>query len=187
MLEAKSMPLAEELARLIGSLHMEPAPDRQELCEKVRQCLSARSHHFQGEVSDRMLWFYVRHYFTNYDELLAEVKMKVGASELYANVKVYFCCRIIREYGLEVDPLYAAFGKDGTYGAISGRFIVDNLEATVAQLILEELLKGSVRAQRRAHRSDARVIVRRGRELGKARPVDKEHQANEQKQQEVSR
>jgi len=92
---------------------MEPTPQRQALCEEVRQFLSSRQQNLKGEVPDRSLWLYVRRYLTNYDELRSALKAKVGECELYENVKVYLCCQIIREYGLELDPLYAAFGDLG--------------------------------------------------------------------------
>ena len=179
----------DELADLLGSLRIEPVRSREALIEEVKNFLSERLQNGRREVTDRTLWSYVRYYLTNYDEIRAAVKTKVGASELYENVKVYLCCRIIREYGLNVDPLYAAFGENGSYGRIPDRFTVENLEATATQLILQEMFKGSVGDRGRMHRSDAsdaRVTVRRGRELGKARPI-KKRQINEQKQQEVSR
>lgn len=130
----------DELADLLGSLWIEPLRSREALVAEVKSFLSERFHNGDDAVSNRALWSYVRYYLTNYDEIRSAVKARVGASELYDNVKVYLCCRIIRAYGLDVDPLYAAFGAAGTYGAIPDRFVVGNLEAATTQLILQELL-----------------------------------------------
>lgn len=150
----------DELANLLGSLWTEPVRGREALVEEVKSFMSERFQNNDGEVTDRTLWSYVRRYLTNYDEIRAAVKAKVGASELYENVKVYLCCRIIREYGLEVDPLYAAFGEVGTYGVIPDRFIVDNLEATATQLILRELLRGPANSSVRIRRRAAGPVIR---------------------------
>lgn len=133
----------DELANLLGSLRMKPVPDWETLIAEARRFSPDQSDDFSSrDIGGRALWSYVRHHLTNYDEIRAAIKARVGESGLYENVKAYLCCRIIREYGLEVDPLYAAFGENGSYGRIPDRFIVENLEATVAPLILEEFLKG---------------------------------------------
>ena len=66
------------------------------------------------------------------------VKGKVWASDLYENVKVYLCCRIIAHYGLEVNPLHAAFGERLSYDEIPERFLLpagEDLEGTVARML----------------------------------------------------
>ncbi|MBI2349523.1 MAG: hypothetical protein HYV05_12830 [Deltaproteobacteria bacterium] len=142
-LEQKRGAVVEELGRLIASLRIEPIPDRRALVEGARQRFSEPGQGYSGyEVKGRVLWSYARHCLTNYDQVRAAVKARVGESELYENVKVYLCCRIVREYGLDVDPLYAAFGDNGGYGRIPDRFLVDNLEAAAAQMIFQAFQQG---------------------------------------------
>lgn len=169
----------DELASLLGSLWIEPVLSRGALIEEVKDFLRERSQNGDSQLTDRTLWSYVRRYLTNYDEIRAAFQAKVGESELYDNVKVYLCCRIIREYGLQVDPVYAAFGESGAYGEIPSRFLVDNLEATATRLILQELLRGSVDSGRKICRPDAGPEMRGSRWLNGGRPVGKEHQVRE--------
>lgn len=169
----------DELADLLGSLWIEPVRSRKALIEEIKSFLSERFQNGDGVVSDRTLWSYIRRHLTNYDEIRAVLKAKVGASELYENVKVYLCCRIIREFGLEVDPLYAAFGEAGSYGEIPDRFIVDNLEATATQLILQELLRGPVHSGGAIRRSDSRPVMRASGRRRNGRTVDKQQRTQE--------
>ncbi len=143
-----------ELRDLLASLHMRQVPHRSALVEEARRFLPQRGADFNGEITDRVLWSYISRRLTNYNEILEEIRGKVGESELYENVKVYLCCRIIRHYGLQVDPLYAAFGSAGSYGRVPERFIVVNVEAAAAEIVLQELL-GSSDAIIRLHPSIA--------------------------------
>ncbi len=133
----------EELLDLLADLSMKRVQDRSAVVEAARRSWSERQAGFNGKITDRLLWSYIRHHLTNYDEILAQIKRRVGESELYENVKVYLCCRIIRNYGLKVDPLYAAFGAAGSYGRVPERFIVENLEAAATEAVLKELLRRS--------------------------------------------
>ena len=138
--ETKRLSAREEIAALVRKLRMRPIPERARLEQAVRYFLADRYEDYDGEVTEKALCSYIRHNYTNYEEILEQVKGKVGAAELYENVKVYLCCRIIQKYQLDVDPLYDAFGEAIDFFGLPQRFkgYKDNiagLEARVAQLI----------------------------------------------------
>lgn len=100
-----------DLARHLQDLRMDPAPRRQDLVTETRQFIYERHGSIPEEVSEKAICSHLRHDYTNYDELLAAVEGRVGLGEFYAAVKLVFCCRIVKHYGLRINPLVAAFGS----------------------------------------------------------------------------
>ena len=127
-----------EIARLVRSLELEPITSRARVRKEAAEFFLERYDDFNGEVTEKGLCSFIRHNYTNYEEILSVVKGKVGASDLYVNVKVYLCCRIIAHYGLDVNPLHAAFGERLPYNEIPERFLLpegEDLEVAVARML----------------------------------------------------
>lgn len=126
------------IARLVRSLELEPIVSRARVRKEAADFFFERYEDFNGEVTEKGLCSFIRHNYTNYVEILSVVKGKVGASDLYVNVKVYLCCRIIAHYGLDVNPLHAAFGEWLPQNEIPERFLLpegEDLEAAVAGML----------------------------------------------------
>jgi hypothetical protein len=102
-----------EIARLVHKLELEPIVSRARVRKEAAVFFLSRYEDFSGQVTEKGLCSFIRHNYTNYEEILSAVKGRVGASDLYENVKVYLCCRIITHYGLHVSPLRAAFWRRG--------------------------------------------------------------------------
>jgi hypothetical protein len=132
-----------EIAKLVRSLELEPIISRARVRKEAAEFFLERYENFNGEVTEKGLCSFIRHNYTNYEEILSVVKGKVGASDLYVNVKVYLCCRIIAHYGLDVNPLHAAFGERLPDNEIPERFLLpegEDLEAAVARMLgIEDL------------------------------------------------
>ena len=94
--------------KLLEGLKIERLPMKQ-VSRQAFEFYSGRYEDFDG-LSDKAMCSYIRHNLTNYDEILDSLKGKVGMGVLYNQVKLFLCTRIIREYGLEIDPVYAATG-----------------------------------------------------------------------------
>ncbi len=127
-----------QIAKLVRSLELEPIVSRASVRKEAADFFFERYDDFNGEVTEKGLCSFIRHNYTNYEEILYMVKGKVGASDLYVNVKVYLCCRIIAHYGLDVNPLHAAFGERLPYNEIPERFLLpegEDLEAAVARML----------------------------------------------------
>jgi hypothetical protein len=127
-----------EIAKLVRRLEFAPIISRARVRKEAAAFFLERYANFNGEVTEKGLCSFIRHNYTNYEEILSVVKGKVGASDLYENVKVYLCCRIIAHYGLEVNPLHAAFGERLSYDEIPERFLLpagEDLEGTVARML----------------------------------------------------
>jgi hypothetical protein len=123
-----------EIARLVLSLKLEPIVSRARVRKEVADFFE-RYEDFNGEVTEKALCSYIRHNYTNYEEILSVVKGKVGASDLYVNVKVYLCCRIIAHYGLDVNPLHTAFPDTARAGVASGYPITKYQSASGCQRV----------------------------------------------------
>lgn len=125
------------VAKVVQGLKLRPIGTPKSVERQAREFFFSMYEDFNGEVTEKGKCAFIRHNFTNYEEILSVVKGKVGASELYENVKVYLCCRIVDHYDLSVDPLYAAFGEAALYNEIPDRFIVPDgkLRSTVATLL----------------------------------------------------
>lgn len=126
-----------EIAQLVRMLELRPI-NRALVRKEAAEFFYSMYEDFSGEVTEKGLCSFIRHNYTNYEQILSVVKGKVGASDLYQNVKVYLCCRIVAHYRLDINPLYAAFGEQAVYNEIPERFLVaDNkgLEAMVAAMI----------------------------------------------------
>jgi hypothetical protein len=143
-----------EIARLIRGLELEPIVSRARVRKEAAEFFLERYEDFNGEVTEKGLCSFIRHNYTNYEEILSVVKGKVGASDLYVNVKVYLCCRIVAHYGLDLNPLHAAFpgtarqgrcGERLPYNEIPERFLLpagEDLEAAVARMLgIEDLAR----------------------------------------------
>ena len=132
-----------QIAKLVRSLKLEPIVSRASVRKEAAEFFLERYENFNGEVTEKGLCSFIRHNYTNYEEILSVVKGKVGASDLYVNMKVYLCCRIIAHYGLDVNPLHAAFGERLPYNEIPERFLLpedEDLEAAVARMLgIEDL------------------------------------------------
>ena len=141
-----------EIAKLVRSLELEPIVSRARVRKEATDFFFERYEDFNGEVTEKGLCSFIRHNYTNYEEILSVVKGKVGASDLYVNVKVYLCCRIVAHYGLDLNPLHAAFpgtarqgrcGERLPYNEIPERFLLpegEDLEAAVARMLgIEDL------------------------------------------------
>ena len=136
-----------EIAKLVRSLELEPIVSRARVRKEATDFFFERYEDFNGEVTEKGLCSFIRHNYTNYEEILSVVKGKVGASDLYVNVKVYLCCRIVAHYGLDLNPLHAAFpgtarqgrcGERLPYNEIPERFLLpegEDLEAAVARML----------------------------------------------------
>jgi hypothetical protein len=128
----------KEIAKLVGSLALAPIVSRARVQKEAAAFFLERYEDFSGEVTEKGLCSLLRHNYTNYEQILSAVKGKVGATELYQNVKVYLCCRIIAHYGLHVSPLRAAFGdEDGCQDRLE-RFKLaagEDLQAAVARML----------------------------------------------------
>lgn len=111
-----------EIANLVRSLELNPIQSLPKVRKEAAYFFFQRYEDFDGEVTEKALCSFIRHNYTNYEEILSAVKGKVGASALYENVKVYLCCRIVEHYGLDVNPLQAAFGNQLTHNLIPKRF-----------------------------------------------------------------
>lgn len=132
-----------EIAKLVRRLELAPIISRARVRKEAAAFFMERYASFSGEVTEKGLCSFIRHNYTNYEEILSVVKGKVGASDLYENVKVYLCCRIIAHYRLEVNPLHAAFGERLSYDEIPERFLLpvgEDLEVAVARMLgIEDL------------------------------------------------
>lgn len=62
---------------------------------------------------------YVRHMRSNYIWILNGLQRTPRENECYRWVKLWVCCQIIRQYGLRLDPVYAAYGT-ADYGTGNG-------------------------------------------------------------------
>lgn len=127
-----------EIAKLVGRLELDPIVSRARVRKEAAEFFLERYDDFNGEVTEKGLCSFIRHNYTNYEEILAVVRGKVGASDLYVNVKVYLCCRIIAHYELDVNPLHAAFGERLPCNEIPERFLLpkgEDLEAAVASML----------------------------------------------------
>lgn len=127
-----------EIAKHVRSLELEPIVSRAKVRKEAADFFFERYEDFNGEVTEKGLCSFIRHNYTNYEEILSVVKGKVGASDLYVNVKVYLCCRIVAHYGLDVNPLHATFGEQMPYSEIPERFRLPegkDLEAAVARML----------------------------------------------------
>jgi hypothetical protein len=111
-----------EIADLVRSLELDPIQSLSKVRKEAAHFFFQCYEDFDGEVTGKGLCSFIRHNYTNYEEILSAVKGKVGASELYENVKDYLCCRIIEHYGLEVNPRQAAFGDQLPHNLIPERF-----------------------------------------------------------------
>jgi hypothetical protein len=101
----------QEVATLIRDLQMKRVRKKR-LLREAAEYYRSRYDHWDGDVTDRALCSYIRHHLTNYEDVLAAIHGKVGASRLYAAAKLLLCAEIIRVYGLDLDPCVAAFGAD---------------------------------------------------------------------------
>jgi hypothetical protein len=127
-----------EIARLVQDLKLGPIASRARVREEAVAFFLLHYGDFSGEVTEKGLCSFIRHNYTNYEEILSMVKGKVGAADLYENVKVYLCCRIITYYGLQVSPLYAAFGAEDVLNQIPERFHLpegEDLQAAVGGML----------------------------------------------------
>ncbi len=120
--ETKRQSAREEIAILVKRLRMKALPERAKLVKQVSHFLMDRYWDWDGEVTEKAICSFIRHNYTNYEEILEKVKGKIGAGDLYLNVKVYLCCRIINTYHLNLEPLYAAFGEEGEFFGLPERF-----------------------------------------------------------------
>ena len=127
-----------EIAKLVQRLELEPIASRASVRKEAAEFFYEQYEEFNGEVTEKGLCSFIRHNYTNYEEILSIVKGKVGASDLYVNVKVYLCCRIIAHYGLDVNPLHAASGERAACNEIPDRFLLpagEDLETAVAGML----------------------------------------------------
>lgn len=111
-----------EIAKLVRSLELEPIVSLASVRKEAADFFFERYDDFNGEVTEKGLCSFIRHNYTNYEEILSVVKGKVGASDSYVNVKVYLCCQIIAHYGLDVNPLHAAFPGTARHCAASRKW-----------------------------------------------------------------
>jgi hypothetical protein len=109
--ETKREKTREQVAELVRGLRMDPAPSRRRLEHEAGLFILKRYGHCPDKVSEKALCSHLRHDYTNYEVILADVKGRVGMGEFYFAVKAYLCCRIVEHYRLKVDPLIAAFGR----------------------------------------------------------------------------
>ena len=127
-----------EIAKLVRRLELEPIISRASVRKEAAAFFYEQYDDFNSGVTEKGLCSFIRHNYTNYEEILSVVKGKVGASDLYVNVKVYLCCRIIAYYGLDVNPLHAAFGERAAYNEIPERFLLpegEDLKMAVAGML----------------------------------------------------
>jgi len=127
-----------EIAKLVQRLELEPIASRASVRKEAAEFFYEQYEEFNGEVTEKGLCSFIRHNYTNYEEILSIVKGKVGASDLYVNVKVYLCCRIIAHYGLDVNPLHAGFRERAACNEIPDRFLLpagEDLETAVAGML----------------------------------------------------
>lgn len=135
VVETKRARARAEVSTLVKSLRLRRIVDRAELEEMAIRFYYDRYADFAGELTEKGLCSFIRHNLTNYEDILDAVKGKVGAGELYEDVKVYLCCRIVREYGLTISPLGAAFGDLSLVGGPPKRYQGTCLEARLARLL----------------------------------------------------
>jgi hypothetical protein len=82
----------------LATLELEPAPPRGQLLDEVRAFLFEYDPDFDGYVSRKAVLSYLRHNYTNYEEILEKLQGKVGARNLYQHVKDCLNKRIEEEY-----------------------------------------------------------------------------------------
>lgn len=99
----------EALCNLASTLKMMPTPSDRTLEENVSNFLQDRYN--EHNVSQKAICSYIRHVYTNYDQILDQLSGLVGKRELYEDFKVYLCCLIIEHYKLDLAPVYAALGS----------------------------------------------------------------------------
>jgi len=108
----KRAALRREVAAQIAQFQMRPAPPDQLLRRQAWDYYHSQFDDFDGRLTERALCAYVRHNYTNYDDMLAAMAGRCGKSEVYRIAKALVTCRIVREYRLSIHPLYAAFGGE---------------------------------------------------------------------------
>lgn len=76
-----------EVEQMLNGLVMYPVPRRRALIAETRDFLFDRYRDFDGFVSDRALRAHIRHTYTNYEEICAAIRGKVGTTALYWEVR----------------------------------------------------------------------------------------------------
>jgi hypothetical protein len=108
-LDGKTDPVRLEIVRQSRTLILRPLPPDEILHRDLRAHHMRRFGRVPREITGRALVTYIRHFYTNYDTILANLSGRVGKGELYKMFKLYLCCRIITHYQIDADPVFAAF------------------------------------------------------------------------------
>lgn len=106
----------QEVAALVRDLQIGKVRKKR-LHREAAESYRLRYDYWNGEVTERALCSYIRHNYTNYEEILRAIHGKVGAGRLYSAAKLLLCAEIIRVYRLDLDPAVAAFGADSKTAA----------------------------------------------------------------------
>lgn len=115
--EAKREIARQQAAAMVDDLVMRDPP--KDIDKKAFDFYISRYPDFKG-LTQRGLCSFIRHNYTNYDNILQQVRGTVGAGEWYVAVKLYLCCLIIERYQLDLHPYEAAWGNNiQTTGDIS--------------------------------------------------------------------
>lgn len=117
----------QEVAALVRDLQIEKVRKKR-LRREAAEYYRLRYEYWDGEVTERALCSFIRHNYTNYDQILAMIHGKVGAGKWYTAAKLLLCAEIIRVYRLDLDPVVAAFGADAN-GARADEEDVDPVRA----------------------------------------------------------
>ena len=99
----------EQVAALVHDLRIERVAQGRLRREAARYYRS-RYEQWDGELTPRALCSYIRHNYSNYEEVLTAIHGKVGAGRLYSAAKLLLCAEIIRVYRLDLEASVAAFG-----------------------------------------------------------------------------
>lgn len=100
----------EKLIQRLVKLAMRDLPDEATLELELVAHHQRKYHKKPKVITPRAICSFIRHFYTNYDQVMIAITGGAAHGELYQDLKLYLCCLIIRHYGLSVDPLDAAFG-----------------------------------------------------------------------------
>lgn len=102
----------KEFYRCIANFKVYEFPPK-EIARKQAASFHEAINHKEKYLTDRALISFVRHNYTNYQELIDNIPRNTSRASIYEDFKLYTCYIIIKRYGLEFDPRIAAFGYSG--------------------------------------------------------------------------
>lgn len=95
--ETKRQNAQEMINEALSDLQLRPIPP--DIDSRTQAYLFARYPDYDGYVTPKAIAAHIRHNYTNYENLLLKIKGKVGAGNLYAQIKEALNQRIEEHYG----------------------------------------------------------------------------------------